>query len=436
MNDYNEFKPILAEIEEKPPNPLGRIFLWTIILFMVVVISGLCLVKVDVVVSARGKIMPSGDIKVMQPFETGVVRRIYVQEGDFVKKGDVLIEIDPSLDKADLEGKEKNLRLSTLAIDRIGSVLENKDFAPEEGKDPSEIIETQRKLYQSQKAVYVSTLKEKEKELRGTEAALKSIKEEIEKLKNLLSIVLEEEERQELLVDIGAIAEKTYREKIKEKLNLERELQAKNGQAEEYTIQTEKIREEIKVFKNSFREKLLSELSGNVQQKNTLQAEVSNLKFREEKRFITSPVNGYIYLLPVKTVGGVVTSAQPVVSIVPEKLPLIVKSFVSNKDIGFIKIGQKCVIKIDTYDFQKYGTLKGKVAIVSPSSVEDKENNIDGYPVYASMSSEELRTKDGRVYRTTTGMSVTIEINIGKRRVIELFLFPIIKYLDEGLKIR
>lgn len=436
MNDYNDFKPILAEIEEKPSNPAGRIFLWTIILLMIVIISGLYLVKVDVVVSARGKIIPSGDIKVMQPLETGVVSKIYVKEGDFVKKGDVLIEIDPSLDKADLEGKGKNLRLSMLAIDRIDSVLEDKDFAPQGKNDPPEIIETQRKLYHSQKAVYASTLKEKEKELQETETAIKSLKEEIEKLKSLLSIVSEEEKRQKLLSGIGATAENRYREKMKERLNLERELQAKSGQAEEYTIRTEKIREEIETFKNSFREKLLSELSGNVQGKNTLHAEVSNIKFRQGKKFITSPANGYVHLLLAKTIGGVVTSAQPVVSIVPEKIPLIARSLVFNKDVGFIKTGQKCVIKIDTYDFQKYGTIKGKVETVSPFSIEDKENGVDGYPVHVNMSSEELRTKDGRAYRIKAGMSVTTEINVGKRRVIELFLFPVIKYLDEGLKIR
>ena len=100
MKDHHEFRPVLAEIEEKPPNPAGRIFLWVILVLMFVLIVGLYLVKVDVVVTARGKIIPFGDVKVLQPLETGVVSKILVKEGDFVKEGDTLVEIDPSIDVA------------------------------------------------------------------------------------------------------------------------------------------------------------------------------------------------------------------------------------------------------------------------------------------------------------------------------------------------
>lgn len=433
MKDYHDFRPILAEVEERPANPAGRIFLWTIILLMVVIISGLIFVKVDVVVSARGKIIPVGDVKVLQPLETGVVNRILVKEGDFVKKGDVLVEIDPSMDRADLEGKERNLRFNRIAMERIKAVLDGKEFMMS-GNNPE--ADTQLQLYHSQKSLYILTIQEKEKEFRETEIALKSLKDEIWKLKNLLNIVADEEKRQKSLSEIGALAENRYMEKLKERMNLEKEIDIKTSQVEEYTTRLEKIREEIETFKSGFKEKLLSELSGNVQGKNVLEAEVSNIKFRQGKRFITSPVNGYVHLLPVKTVGGVVTPAQPLVSIVPEKTPLMTRSLVFNKDIGFVKEGQRCVIKVDTYDFQKYGVLEGEVETVSPFSIEDKENGIDGYPVHVKMSSEELKTKDGKVYKIKPGMSVTAEINVGKRRVIEFFLFPVIKYLDEGLKVR
>ena len=122
-NDYHDFKPIIAEIEERPVNPLGMYFLWTIIALMVVTVLGLILVKIDVVVSARGKVVPKGDVKVVQPLETGVITKIHVKEGDHVQKGAILLEIDPSVDTADLEGKERNLNYSRLSLDRINAVL-------------------------------------------------------------------------------------------------------------------------------------------------------------------------------------------------------------------------------------------------------------------------------------------------------------------------
>ncbi|MEN6375145.1 MAG: HlyD family efflux transporter periplasmic adaptor subunit [Smithella sp.] len=412
-NDYHDFKPIIAEIEERPVNPLGMYFLWTIIALMVVTVLGLIFVKIDVVVSARGKVIPKGDVKVVQPLETGVITKIHVKEGDYVQKGAILLEIDPSVDTADLEGKERNLNYSRLSLDRINAVLAEKKFAPDKKDHSPDVIHAQTAQYEAQKS------------------ALKSLKEEIDSLNRILAVTVEDEKRLKKLVEIGAVAENRYRDKIKDRMNLERERDSKSGQMEQ------------------FREKLLSDYSTNVQGRNTLEAEVSSLKFKQGKRFITAPVTGYVHLLPVKTIGGVVTTAQPIVGIVPEGTPLEVSAVVMNKDIGYVKEGQRCVIKVDTFDFQKYGTLEGVVEVVNPYSVEDSkekdkdksktgdaENESGGYPVRIRLTAESLKTKNGDVYKIRPGMSVTAEVNVGKRRVIEFFLFPVIRYLDEGLKVR
>jgi hemolysin D len=228
-------------------------------------------------------------------------------------------------------------------------------------------------------------------------------------------------------VEIGAVADNRYRDKVKERLNLERERDSKLGQVEQ------------------LRERLLADYSTNVQGQNTLEAEVSSLKFKQGKRFIVAPVTGYVHLLPVKTIGGVVTTAQPVVGIVPEGTPLEVNAVVMNKDIGYVKEGQICVIKVDTFDFQKYGTIGGKVEVVNPYSMEGKDNSKKskegesepgGYQVRVKMDAETLQTKSGDIYKIKPGMTVMAEVNVGKRRVIEFFLFPVIRYLDEGLKVR
>ncbi|NMC97868.1 MAG: HlyD family type I secretion periplasmic adaptor subunit [Deltaproteobacteria bacterium] len=444
-SDYHDFKPILAEIEERPTNPLGTYFLWTIISLMIIVLLTIFLVKIDVVVSARGKIIPIGDVKVIQPLETGVITRIHIKEGDYVKKGDMLLEIDPSVDTADLEGKERNLSYPRLSMERINAVLNEKDFSPGKKDRASEIVRAQMTHYEAQRDVYNSTLKEKEKESLENQSALESLKTEIETINKVLAITLEDEKRQKALVEIGTLADNRYREKMKERMNLERERDSKGGQVQQLETKLARISDEIQTFKSNFREKLLSDYSNNIHERNTLEAEVSSLKFKQGKRFIIAPVTGYIHLLPVKTIGGVVTTAQPIVGIVPEGTPLEVNAIVMNKDIGYVKEGQSCVVKVDTYDFQKYGTIEGKVEIINPYSMEEKENKgtnksaeneSGGYPVRVKMTAETLKTKNGDVYKVKPGMSATVEVNVGKRRVIEFFLFPIIRYLDEGLKVR
>ncbi|MEN6487274.1 MAG: biotin/lipoyl-binding protein, partial [Smithella sp.] len=228
-NDYHDFKPIIAEIEERPVNPLGMFFLWTIIALMVVTVLGLIFVKIDVVVSARGKVIPAGDVKIVQPLETGVITKIHVKEGDYVQKGAILLEIDPSVDTADLEGKERNLNYSRLSLDRINSILADKKFAPDKKDHSPDVINAQTAQYQAQRS------------------ALKSLKEEIDSLSRILAATVEDEKRLKKLVEIGAVAENRYRDKIKDRMNLERERDAKSGQMEQ------------------FREKLLSDYSTNVQ---------------------------------------------------------------------------------------------------------------------------------------------------------------------------
>jgi hemolysin D len=440
--DYHDFKPIVTEIEERPPNPLGVFFLWTVIALMVVIILGLYFVKVDVVITARGKIVPLGDIKVMQPLDTGVVTGINVKEGDYVKKGAVILEIDTSVDIADLEGKERNLSSSMLAMERIHAVLYNKEFLPSGRGMPRETVHAQITQYNAQKNVYTSTLQEKEKEYQENQSVISMLKKEIGNINSLLGVVREDEKRQKALVDIGALSDNRYRDKMKERMNLEKELEVKLSQKEQAETKLLRVRDEMETFRNTFREKLLSEFNTNMLTRNILEAEVSSIRFKQGKKFIVSPVDGFVHLLPVKTIGGVVTTAQPVVSLVPENTPLAVNAIILNKDIGFVKEGQRCVIKVDTFDFQKYGTIEAAVETINPYSLEEtgkeKEKNAEtqGYPVRFKMFGDSLKTSDGTVYPVKPGMSVTAEINVGKRRLIEFFLFPVIKYLDEGLKVR
>lgn len=436
MTDYHDFKPILAEVEEKPPNPIGRIFLWTTIVILGLALVGLIWIRVDVVVTARGKIIPAGDVKVLQPLETGVVSKICVREGDYVKAGSPLIEIDPSTDSADLEGKEKNLSLSRMSMARIRAVLEDRPFPPSGEGRPPEIVDTQVKLYQSQKALFHSTLREKQIALEEAEHSVRTLQEELHKLENQLAVTEDVEKKQKSLVEIGALAENRFKEKVRERMSQEREVEVKRGQIKEATARTQRLKSEEESFRYSFREKMLSELSSNMQGRNILEAEVTSLGFKKGKRSINAPVSGYVHILSIKTVGGVVTPAQQVVSLVPENAALTARVLVLNKDAGFVWPGQTCVVKVDTFDFQKYGTIDGTVDSVSPFSIEEKEHSGDGYPVQVTLASEELRTKDGSTHKVRPGMSVSAEIQVGKRRVIEFFLFPIIKYLDEGLKVR
>jgi hemolysin D len=145
-------------------------------------------------------------------------------------------------------------------------------------------------------------------------------------------------------------------------------------------------------------------------------------------------VSGTVHGLATYTIGGIVKPAQDVVSIVPDGTPLVVEAMVQNKDIGFVKIGQETEVKLDTFPFRKYGTILGKVIHLSSDAVEDEKPG----PVYKMRSSVEKTAMlvEGREVPVTPGMSASVEVKTGKRRVIEFFLSPIIKYARESLTLR
>ena len=147
-----------------------------------------------------------------------------------------------------------------------------------------------------------------------------------------------------------------------------------------------------------------------------------------------APADGYVANLFVHTVGGVVTPAQKLMVVVPNGAPLTIKATVLNKDIGFIKENMPVMIKIDTFDFQKYGILKGFVRNVSQHSIDDEKLG-PVYEVFVTPVETQL-TVEGKRAAMSSGMSVTSEITVSKRRIIEFFIYPIIKYLDEGIKVR
>lgn len=417
-SDAHEFKPTMAEIEEKPVSPLGRVVFWTVVGTMVFFVLWMCLGKVDVVVSARGMVIPEGDVKILQPLDTGVVSAIMCREGDFVKKDQVLMEIDPSITVPELESKQKNLRYLELEKMRLTATLGKGAFNPD-GKDhDAEAIRTQRELYHSSVASLERQLAAKREELR-------SAKEDRSHNASLLAMARDREERLKAVADI--VSRNEYEKAVNDVLTYDNNVR-------QATHKIGQLTHEIAYINENFKALNLKEFSDKHKTSTEIRAEIDKTTFRNQKQKILSPVDGYVSNLYFHTIGGVVTPAQKLMIVVPMSAPLTIKASVLNKDIGFIRDGMDVSVKIDTFDFQKYGILAGTVRSISKHSTEDEKLG----PVYEVFVTPKETTLlvEGRRVPITSGMSLTAEIKVGKRRVIEFFIYPIIKYLDEGIKVR
>ncbi len=429
--DLHEFAPLLVEIEDRPLNPLGRSILWIILAFILIALLWLFIGKVDVVVSARGKVIPSGEIKVLQPIQTGVISKIFIKEGDMVKKGQVLMQIDPSVTQTSLEGKKKDLVALRTEVARLKALINDTNFTATNKEYPN-IIEEQYKLFLHQKNTLAQTKEQFHIKYSQASSQLSSANIEIKRLKELLANERKQEARLKQVLDI--IARSEYDKVVSSIINYKEQLNIAKHKASEAKKQLQDIQKQQKIFEEQTKSKYYESLAIKQKELRELESNINAINFQNKKQQIIAPLDGYINKLFINTEGGVVTPAQKLISIVPKDAPLIIKANVLNKDIGFVKPNMNTAIKIDTFSFQKYGLIDGKVVHVGNDAIEDEKLGLI-YEIKVKPSKYTIMVENEQK-RLESGMSVTAEIKVGKRRIIEFFIYPLIKYLDEGVSVR
>lgn len=428
-DDSYEFKPVIIEIEDTPQNPLGRTILYIVLSLIIFTFLWLFLAKIDIVVSSQGKVIPNGEIKILKPLESGVVSKILVKEGDKVLKGDTLMSIDPSVTTVNLQTKENELNNLNMSIIRLKALGNESNLTNEE---LNLLSNSELNLFLNQKNSYDNSINQYKFSIEELNFNIESSKDEIIRLNNLLNKNQNRLNRLEKVKDI--ISLKEYDELQKEVYDLTSKLNIAKNNKTAAINKLNATKEELEVFKQNSKGKFLDELITKQKEANLIKAEINAYLFQSKQQLIKSPVDGYVGKLLVNTESGVVNSGEALITIIPANEPLIIKATTLNKDIGFLKEGQKVAIKIDTFNFQKYGKLDGELIHIANDAIEDEKLGI----VY-EIKVKPLKTTlniDGEIKNIEPGMSVIAEVKVGKRRVIELFIYPIIKYLDEGLSVR
>ena len=256
----------------------------------------------------------------------------------------------------------------------------------------------------------------------------------LKKLEKTSAILIEQEAAYRKLYEKDFIARADLLEKQKEFHTIVNEFEAQKKIVKQAIDSLEEAKKNLETLKKEREKALLTDIVEKEKNIIAIEGEAIKAKKRYELEKLCSPVSGTVHGIASYTIGGVVTPAQPIVTIVPDGTPLVVEAMALNKDIGFLKEGQKAEVKLDTFPFQKYGTIKGKVVSISPDAFEDEKMG----PVYKiKVEMERLYIAvDGKKVPVSPGMAVSVEVKTNKRRIIEFFLSPIVKYADESLTLR
>ena len=365
------FLPAALEIVETPPSPIGRAIAAVITVLFCLALIWARWGMIDIVASATGKILPSGRVKVIQPFETAVVRSIRVQDGQVVKAGDVLIELDPTANEAERDHLRNDLLAERLNIARLRAALSDNPeagFAPPTGADP-ELISTQRQLLLNQVTEHRAKIAALLRQQAQKEAEQATTAATIHKLETIIPVIQSRVDIRKTLVEKELGSKLNYFEVFQLLVEQQEELGVQTSHLRETEAAIAAIRETRGQAAAEYRHTISDDLAKAEQKASGLAQDLIKAEQRTRLQLLTAPVDGVVQQLAVHTVGGVVTPAQSLLVVVPSDSRLEIEAMVPNSDIGFVHAGQEAEIKVDTFNFTRYGLLRGKVLSVSQDAV-------------------------------------------------------------------
>jgi hemolysin D len=411
------------------------------------------------VATATGRVLPSGRTKVIQPFETGVVRAIHVRDGQAVTASEVLVELDPTMNDAERRHLETDLITAELDVARLNAALsEEADplaaFRPPETADQM-MASMQRQFLSHQIDEQRAKLAALDRQRSQKEAEFATINATVAKLDRILPVLQQRVDIKQTLFSHETGSKANYLEILQALIETQQELLVQQSRSREAEAALAAIVEQRAQTVSEFRRTLSGDLVEALRKVGGLSEDLIKAQQRTKLQALTAPVDGTVQQLAVHTVGGVVTPAQTLMAVVPIDSRLEVEAMVSNRDIGFVHVAQDVEIKIDTFNFTRYGLIHGKVLSISQDAIArdkppDKSNDQTSGATTATSepTGQELlyaaridldRTQmqvDENMVNLSPGMAVTAEIKTGSRSVLSYLLSPLLRYKHDSLRER
>ena len=406
--DEAAFLPAALALQERPVSPTLRVTARVLMLLVACVLLWAIFGRVDIIVNAAGKIIPSGNSKTIASVDVAAVRALHVREGQVVKAGELLVELDSRGPDAERDRAAGDAVAAALQVARSRALIGAVDsLALPKLVAPPAASAAQREEAQGH--------------LDGQYAAFRTrlahIDGEITRYAQALPLAAQRAADYRALADTRDVAEHAWLEKEQARIDLAGQLASARSERAALLAQTRKdaydaLAEGARVAAASGQDARRAGARGSLLR-------------------LTAPVDGTVQQLKLHTVGGVVPAAQALMQIVPRQGRLEIDAVLENRDVGFVQEGQAVAIKVDAFDFTKYGTVPAVVSSVSRDAVEDDKKGLV-YAVRITLRQPAI-VIDGRVVPLSAGMAVRAEIRTGTRRVIEYVLSPLVQHQKEAL---
>ena len=442
--DPADFQPALLQVQTRPPAPLGRGVLYVVLGLVAAMLAWAGLAKLDIVATAEGKLVPAGYLKIVQPAEQGLVKEIFVSEGEVVREGQVLMRMDTALLAADGRALSAEYHTKRLALRRIDAQLAERPLKRNADDPPAHFTQVEAQ-YAAYVAAHQNALAQERSVLERARHDLAAAREVHAKLTAVLPHYREQEKAFEKLTQDGFAGRLMHTDKQRERIEKEQDLKSQEhaiAAAQATIAQSEKRLAQIGA---DYRRGLQAERAEAAPQADRLREELAKQQHRHGLLELRAPHGGTVKDLATHTPGTVVAPGTILMTIVPVGEKLRAEVWVSNDDIGWVHTAQPAKIKLASFQFQKYGMLQGAVAQVSADSTEapnpntrsgslagrDRPVGALAFRTLIDLERQQLES-DGQRYTLAPGMQVIAEIHLGERSVLEYLLSPVRKAFHEA----
>lgn len=430
------FSTAAIALRQQPPAHIARMVTLAICGMAATAMVYASIASMDIVVTAQGRIVPSGRAKVIQPLDAGVIKSIAVRDGQAVKAGDVLLELDATATSADRDRLQREYQETQADVLRLSALLSGEDAWTQAAHLPLTMLTNQQAVLASRRSEQDSRMAALDADIARRTADRDAIAANLNQLRNSLPLVRKKHDMREELATTGHIAQTGVIETRLELLNMEKETAVLGNRLNESSASLNASIQQRKQAQSEFRARASAELVDATRKSDTARQELVKATQRRDLQVMHSPIDGVVQQLAVTTVGGVVTQAQALMTIVPRNATLEVDAQVMNRDIGHIKVGQRVINKVETFDFTRFGYIEGTVQWVGTDAVNDQKLG-PVYPVRIQLQKAETpNVVNGLQGTVTAGMTVTSDIRTGERRMIDYFIAPMLRYRQEALRER